>query len=85
VQAYTVLGEKSEALPPEQQKLLSVYEEGFSSFRQREFVRAKELFAKALQIKPDDYLASLYVESCEAYIKNPPDASWDGVRVMTEK
>jgi hypothetical protein len=25
------------------------------------------------------------VESCEAYIKNPPDAAWDGVRVMAEK
>jgi adenylate cyclase len=85
VQAFTVLGEKSEPLPPERQKLLSLYEEGFSSFRRREFVRAKELFAQARQIKPDDYLAKIYVESCEAFIKNPPDAAWDGVRVMTEK
>jgi adenylate cyclase len=85
VPAYTVLGEKSEPLPPEKQKLLSLYEEGYSSFRQREFVRAKELFTQALQVQPDDYLAKIYIESCETYVKNPPGDAWDGVRVMTEK
>lgn len=85
VQAFTVLGEKTEPLPPEQQKFLSLYEEGISSFRRREFVRAKELFAKALQIQPGDYLAAQYVTSCVAFIEKPPDASWTGVRVMAEK
>ncbi len=85
VQAFTVLGEKTQPLPPEQQKFLSLYEEGISSFRRREFVRAKELFAKALQIQPGDYLATQYVTSCVTFIENPPDASWTGVRVMAEK
>jgi adenylate cyclase len=85
VQAFTVLGEKSEPLPPEQQKFLSLYEEGISSFRQRQFARAKEQFAQALQLQPGDYLTAQYLESCAAFIANPPDASWTGVQVMTEK
>jgi adenylate cyclase len=85
VQAFTVLAEKTEPLPPEQQKFLSLYEEGISSFRRREFVRAKELFAKALEIQRGDYLAAQYVTSCATFIENPPDASWTGVRVMAEK
>jgi adenylate cyclase len=85
VQAYTVLGEKSEALSSEQQKLLALYEEGISSFRRREFVAAKELFAQALRVQPDDYLTSVYLTSCEEFIQMPPGASWTGVRVMTEK
>jgi adenylate cyclase len=85
VQAFTVLGEKSEALPDEQQKFLALYEEGVALFRRREFVHAKELFAQALQLQPDDYLAAMYLDDCTAFIENPPEASWTGVRVMTKK
>jgi adenylate cyclase len=85
VQTFTVLGEKSEALPPDQQKFLALYEEGISCFRRREFGRAKELFAQALQLQPGDYLAAQYLASCVAFIENPPDALWTGVRVMTQK
>jgi adenylate cyclase len=85
VQAFTVLGEKSEALPPDQQKFLALYEEGISSFRRREFVRAKELFAQALQLQPGDDLAAQYLAGCVTFIEKPPDASWTGVRVMTQK
>lgn len=85
VQSFTVLGEKSEPLPPGQQRFLELYEEGVSRFRQREFVRAKEVFAQALQLQPDDYLAAMYLADSVAFIENPPDASWTGVRVMTKK
>jgi adenylate cyclase len=85
VQAFTVLGEKSEPLPPDQQKFLALYEEGISSFRRREFARAKELFAQALQLQPGDDLAAQYLASSAEFIEHPPDASWTGVRVMTEK
>jgi adenylate cyclase len=85
VETFTVLGETSEALSPGQQKFLALYEEGISSFRRREFGHAKELFAQALQLQPGDYLAAQYLASCVVFMENPPDASWTGVRVMTEK
>jgi len=85
VMVFTVLGEKSVPLPPEQEKFLALYEEGITRFRNREFTHAKELFTQALKIQPDDFLAAEYVESCDELIANPPDASWTGVRVMTKK
>jgi adenylate cyclase len=85
IRAFTVLGEKNNPLPPEKLKFLSLYEEGISSFRQREFVRAKGLFELALQLQPDDFLANDYLKDCDRLILNPPGEEWMGVRVMTEK
>jgi adenylate cyclase len=85
VQTFTVLGDKTEALPPDRQKFLALYEEGVAFFRSREFSRAQELFKQALLLQPGDYLAELYLADCAVYIEHPPDAAWTGVRVMTKK
>ena len=85
VEIFTVVGEKSTALPPEEQRFLALYEEGITCFRQREFARPKELFSQAAQIHPDDFLAADYLEDCDEYIATPPGAAWTGVRVMTKK
>ena len=85
VQVFTVLGEKAEPLPPEKEKFLGLHEEAMASFRRREFTRARELFEEALKTEPGDYVADLYLESSRTYEKTPPDADWNGVRVMTEK
>jgi adenylate cyclase len=85
VKTFTVIGEKSEALTSDQQRFLSLHEDGIAAFRERKFDRARELFAQALQLQPGDFLASEYLTSAAAFISNPPDASWTGVRVMTSK
>jgi adenylate cyclase len=85
VDTFTVLGEKSEALSSELQQFLAAYEDGVRAFRGREFARAKGLFEQALQIRPGDHLAGQYLLNCEAFIQNPPDATWTGVQVMTKK
>ncbi len=85
VQAFTVLGDKSNPAAPEQQKALTLYEEGISHFRRREFGRAKELFDLAAELTPGDYLTAQYVTSSATFLANPPDASWTGIRIMHEK
>ncbi len=85
VRAYTVLGEKTDPMQIEEKKFLALYEEGISSFRRRDFIRAREHFEQALQIHSDDFLAMEYLKTSIAYIENPPDESWTGIRVMTEK
>ena len=85
VEVFTVLGEKTGALSPEDQTFLPLYEEAIRLFRRREFARAKELFEQALQVQPNDYTAAEYLKSCIEYIKAPPDETWTGVRVMTSK
>jgi hypothetical protein len=54
-------------------------------FRQRKFSEAAQMFGECLRVKPDDYLCGMYRDSCDALIRNPPDASWSGVSVMKEK
>ncbi|MCE0484541.1 MAG: CHASE2 domain-containing protein [Methylacidiphilales bacterium] len=85
VQTFTVLGEKSESQSPDFEEFLRLYEEAVALFRQREFARARDLFTQALQLRPDDFLASDYLADCEELAKNPPDAGWTGVRIMTKK
>lgn len=85
VKAFTVLGEKTEPLSPEMTRFLALYEEAIVLFRRREFGKAKELFEQALEIVPGDFLAADYLAGCVEFLKNPPDAAWSGVRVMTTK
>jgi adenylate cyclase len=85
VPVFTVLDEKSAALSPEKRRYLHAYEEGARAFRNRDFGGARELFGQALAAQPGDSLASAYLASCETFLKTPPDSSWSGVHVMTEK
>ena len=85
VEVFTVLGEKSASLPGETQRFLEAHEAGVRAFRDRDFTRARDCFGEALAARPDDPLASGYLASSEQFIAVPPDESWRGVRVMTEK
>ncbi|MCE0524228.1 MAG: adenylate/guanylate cyclase domain-containing protein [Methylacidiphilales bacterium] len=85
VQSFTVIGEKSAGLAPEAQKFLEAYEEGIRAFRNRAFERAAELFAEALKFQPGDEQTEGYLAASREFVRNPPDASWTGVRVMTSK
>lgn len=69
----------------ETKQLLSEYEEGLKLYKTRKFQEAMAKFKKALEIKPDDGPSKLYVERCEAFIKDPPPEDWDGVFVMKTK
>ncbi len=45
---------------------------------------AKDYFAKALKVVPDDKAASVMLKRCQEYIINPPE-NWDGAVVLTSK
>jgi len=85
IETFTVLGEKSTSLPPEMEKFLASYEEGIRAFRSRSFDRAAELFTEALKFQPGDGQTQDYLAASREFIRNPPDATWTGVRVMTSK
>ena len=85
VRTFTVLDEKANVLAPNAAQFLALHEEALTAFRTREFTQARDLFSRALQIEPDDFLAKQYLASCEDYILHPPDAAWTGVRVMKTK
>ncbi|MDB6018308.1 MAG: hypothetical protein JWR19_2797 [Pedosphaera sp.] len=85
VEIHTVVGERSEPQEPKETAWLKDYEEGIQLYRKRAFAEAARIFEACVREKPDDYLSGMYRQSCEALIKNAPDASWTGVSVMTDK
>jgi adenylate cyclase len=64
---------------------LARYEDGVQLYRQRKFSEAAAVFEESLRQLPGDFLSSMYLERCQDFMQNPPDASWDGVVVMTKK
>ena len=66
-------------------KILDLFAEGRKNYKLMNFSQAKEYFAKALQLDPQDGPSKVYFQRCEHYIKNPPPEDWDGVFVMTTK
>lgn len=61
------------------------YHAGIKQFFARNFTGARDLFVKALEYLPADYLCGMYVQRCDDYTASPPPADWSGVDVKTSK
>jgi adenylate cyclase len=85
VKTFTVYHEKSEPLSSDQLRFLMLHEDAVTAFRERKFDLARDIFAQALQLHPDDFMASEYLASANAFLAHPPNESWTGIRVMTSK
>ncbi|NPV00486.1 MAG: adenylate/guanylate cyclase domain-containing protein [Brevinematales bacterium] len=57
------------------------FEKGLKLYQGLRFQEAIGQFKKL----PEDELSELYVRRCEHYIKNPPEASWNGTHVLETK
>lgn len=66
-------------------ELLPIYNKALELYRNRNFVEAKKLFQKCLEIYPEDGPSKIFLERCDIFIQNPPPDDWDGVFVMTSK
>jgi adenylate cyclase len=84
-EVFSVLGKIDPLQPKPKPDWLVTYQNAIHLYRKREFYEALVAFKIADAQKPDDYLIGEYIESCEEFIKNPPDESWTGVIVMKTK
>lgn len=66
-------------------KVLEHYNRGLQCYKSHQFTEALREFKKSLDLLPGDGPSAMYIERCEAFIKNPPPADWDGVFTMTTK
>ena len=66
-------------------KVLELFAEGRKQYKLMEFQAARECFAKALGLDPEDGPSKVYLARCKHYLENPPDEDWDGVFVMKTK
>jgi len=83
VRIYELL-DTAEAAGPEKLKLIEVFHQALALYENRQWKEALEGFRESLSIEgagPSD----LYLERCEAFLKNPPQDAWDGVNNLTEK
>ena len=73
--------------PRRTQKMDSMndYKKGLEYHYKRNWLEAITCFEKCLQNCPDDPIASIYIDRCQEYIKNPSLASQDGITVLKEK
>lgn len=69
----------------EKQEVLALFSQGRKRYKIMDFEGAKEFFAKALKLDPQDGPSRVYYARCKHYIDNPPPDDWDGVFVMKTK
>ena len=58
---------------------------GIKVYYARNFEKARHYFQAVRKALPGDYLAEMYLERCERYIKTPPPKDWNGTEIMTSK
>jgi hypothetical protein len=66
-------------------KVLELFNEGRKNYKLMKFDAAKDHFAKALKVDPEDGPSKVYFARCKHYLQNPPPEDWDGVFVMKTK
>ncbi len=69
----------------QKKEVLKLFAEGRKQYKLMEFEKAKNLFAKALEIDAEDGPSKVYFDRCAHYVENPPPEDWDGVFVMQTK
>lgn len=87
VEIYTVIDSKNTALSTEMEAYLKLYHKALTTFRPptRDFTKAKALFHQAMEQRPDDHLAQMYIARCEQYEAAPPPDDWQGEEVALTK
>jgi adenylate cyclase len=72
-------------LTPAEAKAWPLHEEAVRKYYEKDFAAAEEGFREVLDLLPEDYPASFYLERAGKYRLSPPPEGWDGVEVLTEK
>jgi adenylate cyclase len=85
VAIYEVLAHHTEETFPNLEVALAAFDEGMQRYRRREWGNAQRNFRDALAANPHDGPSQVYLERCEAYLRMPPPAEWDGVWTMKTK
>jgi len=85
VMVHEILGKKSTGIDELKQKLLPLYNEGLSAYKDRRWEDGIKRFKDALAIDENDGPSAVYLERCNEFLKNPPPENWDGIFTMRTK
>ena len=81
---FEIMG-MSGMMTPDLLDLKKNYEEGLSAYLARDWENAKKAFTRCLELKPDDGPAATLLKRTDHFRSNPPEASWNGTWVFTQK
>ena len=59
--------------------------EAFALYLEKDWDGAIKKYTELKKKYPKDYMPDLFIDRCKAFKASPPDDSWQGVAVMTEK
>ncbi|MDP2268315.1 MAG: tetratricopeptide repeat protein, partial [Deltaproteobacteria bacterium] len=82
---YEVLDYHDEATYPSLMEAVSLFRDGLTLYRRRDWGSAITRFDEALRLNPNDQLCQMYVERCQTFQTAPPGEDWDGAWVMHAK
>ncbi|MFQ5543383.1 MAG: adenylate/guanylate cyclase domain-containing protein [Nitrospiria bacterium] len=78
IRVFEVLDDQKQ-VNKDQQAFNSLFREGLFLFRNRDFMRAKDIFKKSSEMKKEgDKTSQLYLKRIEAFNCSPPSKDWDG-------
>ena len=75
---YELIATAGAELPPDQEKMLSLYDGALEAYRGRRFDEAIAMFTECRTIRPADGPSRLMVDRCRLYQQAPPPEGWDG-------
>jgi adenylate cyclase len=84
IKIYELLGKTGET-EESLKKILPVFNQGLSSYKNCEWAEAKRYFENALTLRPEDGPSKIYLERCNNFILKPPADNWDGVFNLSSK
>ena len=82
---HEVIGRKSDGLSEKKQRVLDIYHQGLTAYKERRWDDGIELFGEALSIDTDDRPSEVYIERCKEFKLAPPPEDWDGIFTMRTK
>jgi adenylate cyclase len=85
VAVYELVGLRSQALSDDQKQVIDHYQRARHLYLNRKFASAVAEFATVLEIDRHNKAASLHMERCQYWLKEPPSEDWDGAWTLTEK
>lgn len=81
---FEALGRKGEIAAPVQ-AMAERFAEGLAAYRRRAWPDAERAFRAALEAMPDDEPSRVFLARVQRLAANRPEASWNGVWMLTEK
>jgi adenylate cyclase len=84
INVYELVARKGE-VGRERKELFELYDRGIEFFAEREWEKARRVFAQAMKLHNDDGPSKTYHERCSEFIRKAPPKNWDGVYTMKAK